>query len=111
MPNDPQDTQGWTQYQRMVLSELERHEEKQDTLQRELTDLRLLVASLKTELNQNTTSIKNLSDQIRSFEQNAASQQTDITLLKYKIGLVASAISTGVTLLSQVVMKLLEHGG
>lgn len=109
MSNEPPESQGWTQYQRMVLSELERHEEKQDTFQRDLTDLRLLVASLKTELNQNTSSIKNLSDQIRNFEQNAANQQTDITLLKYKIGLVASAISTGVTLLSQVVMKLLEH--
>jgi chromosome segregation ATPase len=109
MSQDSQESQSWTQYQRMVLSELERHEEKQDTFQRDLTDLRLLVASLKTELNQNTSSIKNLSDQIRNFEQNAANQQTDITLLKYKIGLVASAISTGVTLLSQVVMKLLEH--
>ncbi len=109
MSNEPPESQGWAQYQRMVLSELERDEEKQDTFQRDLTDLRLLVASLKTELNHNTSSIKNLSDQIRNFEQNAENQQTDITLLKYKIGLVASAISTGATLLSQVVMKLLEH--
>jgi predicted nucleic acid-binding Zn-ribbon protein len=93
----------------MVLSELERHEEKQDHLQKDLVELRLLVAKIATELNQNTTSIQDLVKQIRSSEQSSAGIQTDITLLKYKIGVVASAISTGLTLLVQVGMKYLEH--
>lgn len=101
----------WTSYQKMVLSELERHEEKQDQHQRDLTDLRLLVSSMSAVLTQNTESIKDLTKQLKTFEQNAANQATDITLLKYKIGLVASAISTAITFLVQIGMKYLEKAG
>lgn len=109
MPTDDSNPNSWTTYQKMVLSELERHEEKQDHLQRDLVELRLLVAKIASELNQNTTSIQDLVKQIRSSEQNSAGIQSDITLLKYKIGVVASAISTGLTLLVQVSIKYLEH--
>lgn len=108
--SDQQAPDSWTNYQKMVLSELERHEEKQDQLSRDLTDLRLLVANMAAVLNQNTESIKDLSNQIKHFEQRAATQSTDITLLKYKIGVVASAISTALTLLVQIGMKWLESG-
>jgi hypothetical protein len=103
-----QDPESWTTYQRMVLSELERHEEKQDQLSRDLTDLRLLVANMSAVLNQTTDSIKELSKQIKQYEQSAATQATDITLIKYKIGIAASAISTALTFLVQIGMKWLE---
>ena len=126
--SDQQAPDSWTNYQKMVLSELERHEEKQDQLSmvlselerheekqdqlsRDLTDLRLLVANMSAVLNQNTESIKDLSKQIKHFEQSAATQATDITLIKYKIGVVASAISTALTFLVQIGMKWLEKGG
>jgi chromosome segregation ATPase len=101
----------WTHYQKMVLSELERHEEKQDQLSKDLTDLRLLVANMSAVLNQNAESIKELSKQIKHFEHSAATQATDITLIKYKIGVAASAISTALTFLVQIGMKWLEKGG
>jgi chromosome segregation ATPase len=109
--SDQQAPDSWTNYQKMVLSELERHEEKQDQLSRDLTDLRLLVANMSAVLNQNTESIKELSKQIKHFEKSAATQATDITLIKYKIGVVASAISTALTFLVQIGMKWLEKGG
>ena len=108
---DTQIPDSWTHYQKMVLSELERHEEKQDLLSRDLTDLRLLVANMSAVLNQNTESIKNLGKQIKEFEQRAATQATDITLIKYKIGIAASAISTALTFLVQLGMKWLEKTG
>lgn len=100
----------WTHYQKMVLSELERHEEKQDQLAKDLTDLRLLVANMAAVLNQNTESIKDLSRQIKHFEQKSTAQSTDITLIKYKIGVTASAIATALTFLVQIGMKWLEKG-
>jgi septal ring factor EnvC (AmiA/AmiB activator) len=108
---DPQTIDSWNRYQKMVLSELERHEEKQDQLSRDLTDLRLLVANMSAVLNQTTDSIKDLSKQIKHYEQSAATQATDITLIKYKIGVVASAISTALSFLVQIGMKWLEKGG
>lgn len=107
---DAAPTDNWTQYQKLVLSELERHEEKQDQLQKDLTDLRLLVANLSAVMAQNTETIKNLSHQLQTFEGKAASQASDITLLKYKIGLAASGISTLLTFVVQVGMKYLEKG-
>ena len=111
MPADLQAPDSWTNYQKLVLSELERHEEKQDKLSEELTALRLLVATMSTALTANTDTIKELSKQIKQFEQNAASQASDINLIKYKIGVVASAISTALTFLVQIGMKWLEKGG
>ncbi len=32
--------QGWTQYQKLVLSELERHDDRQGALEKELIDLK-----------------------------------------------------------------------
>jgi predicted nucleic acid-binding Zn-ribbon protein len=110
MPDTPI-PDSWTHYQKMVLSELERHEEKQDQLSRDLTDLRLLVANMAAVLNQNTESIKDLSKQIKQFEQSAVTQATDITLIKYKIGVAASIISTALTFLVQLGMKWLEKSG
>lgn len=107
---EQQNTDSWTAYQKMVLSELERHEEKQDQLGRDLTDLRLLVANMSAVLKQNTDSIKDLSAQIKQFEQSAALQASDITLIKYKIGLAASGISTAITFLVQIGMKWMEKG-
>lgn len=108
---DAQIPDSWTHYQKMVLSELERHEEKQDLQSRDLTDLRLLVANMSAVLNQNTESIKNLAKEIKEFEKRAATQATDITLIKYKIGIAASAISTALTFLVQLGMKWLEKPG
>ena len=107
---DIQAPDSWTSYQKLVLSELERHEEKQDKLSEDLTALRLLVATMSTALTANTDTIKELSKQIKEFEQNAASQASDINLIKYKIGVVASAISTALTFLVQIGMKWLEKG-
>jgi hypothetical protein len=107
---DIQAPDSWTSYQKLVLSELERHEEKQDKLSEDLTALRLLVATMSTALTANTETIKDLSKQIKLFEQNAASQASDINLIKYKIGVVASAISTALTFLVQIGMKWLEKG-
>jgi len=107
MPDTPI-PDSWTHYQKMVLSELERHEEKQDQLSKDLTDLRLLVANMSAVLNQNTESIKELSKQIKQFEQSSVTQATDITLIKYKIGVAASLISTALTFLVQLGMKWLE---
>jgi predicted nucleic acid-binding Zn-ribbon protein len=109
--SDQQITDSWNHYQKMVLSELERHEEKQDQLAKDLTDLRLLVANMAAVLKQNTESIQDLSKQIKHFEQSAASQATDITLIKYKIGVAASAISATLTFLIQIGMKWLEKSG
>lgn len=98
----------WTNYQKMVLSELERHEEKQDHLQRDLTDLRLLVANMAAVLKNNTESIEKLTSRIKDSELSSASQAYDISILKYKIGMAAAGISTILTFLAQFGMKLLE---
>lgn len=107
MPADP-NNDTWTTYQKMVLSELERHEEKQDHLQRDLTDLRVLVANMAAVIKQNTETIEKLSVQLKDFEKSAANQASDISLIKYKIGLGAAGISTVLTFLVQIGMKFIE---
>ena len=89
------------------MSELERHEEKQDHLQRDLTDLSL-VANMAAVLKHNTESIEKLTSRIKDSELSSASQAYDISILKYKIGMAAAGISTILTFLAQFGMKLLE---
>lgn len=98
----------WTRYGKLVLSELERHEEKQDHLVRDLTDLRLIVAKLSTELTATNKAIHDMTSQMKTVEKMNSDQQSDITLLKYKIGLISSAISTALTLGVQLVTKWIE---
>jgi hypothetical protein len=99
----------WTSYQKMVLSELERHEGKQDHLQRDFTDLRILFANMAAVIKQNTETIEKLAIQLKDFEKSSANQGSEISLIKYKIGIGAAGISTALTFVVQIGMKFLER--
>lgn len=110
-----QENHGWPAHQNLVLSELERHEGKQDKLQEALVALKMEVVSLRVEQTQKKDflinlceKIETLSAQLRESDKKYSEQEKDITLIKYKIGVFATAVSSGLTLIVQVIIKMLQ---
>lgn len=90
----------WTQYQKLVLAELERHDDRQSSFEKEIVELKLAQARLALELGTLNTNIRNLSIDLKDLaiefkKTNTAisTQQVDISALKIKMTIWCSAIS------------------
>lgn len=118
--DDIRDDSGWTRYQQLVLSELERHEQKLDLLEKEIVDLRLANQKLEHEIATNTSTVTKLLTKIESLEahlsakievlnQNREQVNSEVKLLKWKVGGAAGVIATVATVLFQLAVKYFLH--
>ena len=117
---DPRSDQGWTQYQKLVLAELERHDERQSALEKELIDLKLSQAKLTLELSNLVNAIKDLAmdfkDSIKDAKEvakEATEHRIDIRELKMKFGWICAGIGlisgAGGSSLLEFIMNLFGH--
>lgn len=76
---------GWTQYQKLVLAELERHDDKQEDFQKKLLELQLILARLETQLAQIHSSITNLSADNKALDKARETHNIDLKGIQGKI--------------------------
>lgn len=107
--NDPRMRNGWAEYQRLVLAELERHNKILIDLDRSLQDIRVQLALMKEE----NGKIKTIQQQISGLDQRMGKQETDDSITagidKYKkwiIGVIITIIISGIIPLITVILKL-----
>lgn len=98
---------GWTQYQKLVLSEIERHNARLDALQKELVNIKLKQSEISTELSSGAKAMQDLSSKIEKMINASNQQKTDIEVLKLKIYGVVTALCAATTFLTQWGGKIL----
>lgn len=95
----------WTQYQKLVLAELEGHDKRLDNLQKELTEIKIAQAETSAEVRSMTKSISESSIRIQEAINTVSGHKLDIAVLKLKIYGVVSALSAVVALSVQSLFK------
>ncbi len=96
---------GWTQYQKLVLSQLETHEKKQDILQKELNDQRLLIAGMIHDLRSNSDDVKEVLGEIKKAGDARGEQLQELNGLKWKVGAIITGISTVASIVFSAIIK------
>ena len=130
MATEPQ-TNGWTQYQKLVLAELERHEKQMENVKRDILEIKLAQNKLSNDINSLQKSLDQLNIHLKDAankqdEKNAAfdkkeeekdkaniEQRIDIHDLKLKFGWLAAGIGlisgVGGSGLVEFIMRIFGH--
>lgn len=109
---------GWTRYQQLVLNELQRHENKLDSVQKDAVTTQISITKLETELKNISEHLKTLIIETTALESSLNSKITilnkereelssDMKMVKWKIGAWATGLSTVLTVGAQLVIKFL----
>lgn len=109
---------GWTRYQQLVLNELQRHENKLDSVQKDAVATQISITKLETELKNISEHLKTLIIETTALESSLNSKITilnkereelssDMKMVKWKIGAWATGLSTVLTVGAQLVIKFL----
>lgn len=107
--NPGHNTNGWTEYQRLVLSELERHENKLNSLHTQLVELKIESSNIKVELANLSKLVKDLSDQLEETREKQFTNDLDVNKLKMSVRLMTTGISTVVSALAAALFKFFFH--
>lgn len=98
----------WTNYQKLVMAELTRHDAGIEEVKEQIMELRLELAKFTIELRQEAAGTATLAGRVSERERAANEANVDVTLLKYKIGMIATAVSAALTLAVELVIKYLS---
>ncbi len=79
-------TNGWAQYQRLVLAELQRHSELHQRHQEELANLRMMVERDLSDLRARTGAVERLEHRIEKTELSINGQTAQLSALNVKSG-------------------------
>lgn len=101
---------GWTQYQKLVLTELTRHEDKQEELQKSLLELQLAFARLETKLAQNHASITTLFADNKALDKARETHNIDLKAIQWKVTAFATGIAAGIAILTEILIKMFVKG-
>lgn len=102
---EDQSNKGWTQYQKLVLAELGRHDEKQEGLDRKIIEIQLSFAELKVQLAQNNAAINNLLAEIKILDKARENQNLNLKAIQWKITTFAAGASSIIAILTQILMN------
>lgn len=118
MPENEQTplSNGWTQYQRLVLTELERHDANQTSLQKDIAELRLNLAKLETQLaNGFATLQSNMSDikssgaktesDIKTLDKARETHNLHLSAVQWKITAFSTAVASVLAILIELFLK------
>lgn len=100
---DNNSTSGWTKYEKLILSELARHDNSQELLQNQIMNLQLSFAELKAQLAQNNTSITTLLAEIKGLDKARENQNLSLKALKWQI----TTFSAGAASLTAILVETL----
>ena len=111
---------GWTQYQKLVLTELERHELQLNNVKGDILEIKLAQNSIISDINNLHKSITELSNIIKenskdqkATDAKAEDQRVDIRELKLKFGWLCGLIGlisgAGGSTIAGIFTKLLNH--
>lgn len=109
--------QGWTQYQKLVLAELERHDTRQIATDKEVVELKLQhakltleVSTIKEKVIEMTSDNKDDTIDLRRARDEIMSQKLDINSLKIRLGMWCAAISVIGSGAVGAIFKFFLHG-
>jgi hypothetical protein len=90
---------GWTQYQKLVLSELERHEAQMDVIKKDIVEIKLTQRELSADMHALQKSLAELNNTLKDYaidrkitEKEYVKQQIDIKSLKLRFGFLCAII-------------------
>jgi chromosome segregation ATPase len=108
---------GWTKYQQLVLSELKRHEAKQEQIQQQIVTVQInqgkidvTLGTLQTELRRLSSLITTIEDDwVEKFDElDEARESTvlDVNKIKWKIGSWAAGFSVAAAAVFEILLTL-----
>jgi chromosome segregation ATPase len=92
-----------------VLNELQRHQDKLDSLENEITSLRLANVRLELEIKSNTDTLNKVLAELKQMEKLANEKAADLNLVKWKLGAWATGIAAIFGAIIQGVVKFFLH--
>jgi predicted transcriptional regulator len=116
---DPQGN-GWTQYQKLVLAELERHEHQMENVKQDILEIKIAQNKLASDMSALQKSIRDLSNTLKEkaeeqkeADKAAIEQRIDVRELKLKFGWLCALIGVvsgaGGSSLMEFIMHLFGH--
>lgn len=116
MPQQRENDQGWTQYQKLVLAELERHDDRQSVLEKDFMELKLHQAQSTLEMKNMASSIEKIAESIKNSVEEMKKtkgemldQKLDLNAIKLKFGFATFGISTLTSAIIVAAVKLWLH--
>lgn len=103
-------TNGWTQYQKLVLAELQRHDEKQKDFQEQVMKVHLSIVELKLQTKDILEKTTNLIQEIKELDKAREIHHFSLSALKWQITTFAAGAAAVVTILVEVGIKYLFKG-
>lgn len=94
----------WTQYQKLVLAELTRHDDKQEALDQKIIALQLSFAELKVQIANNNTAITSLLSEIKILDKARENQNLNLKAIQWKITTFAASASSILSVLIQILI-------
>jgi predicted nuclease with TOPRIM domain len=119
---DAPEDQGWTKYQQLVLTELERHDKKLSLLEGEVMSIRLSDQRLEMEIRHNTDTLNRmfnrfetvestLNEKITTLNTQRETINSEVNILKWKMYLISFFIAILATGLVNWLMKYILRIG
>jgi predicted nucleic acid-binding Zn-ribbon protein len=107
--DQPNSISTWTEYQQLVLNELQRHEAKLNAMAEEIVGLKLALARLEIELKGLNIQTVKASEQIKTIDLARETNNLNVRLLTYKLSFIVGSISGLFGILTQVAVKYFLH--
>lgn len=99
MSNTPPPSNGWTQYQKLVLAELERHDSQMENIKKDIVEIKLAQRELSSEMIALQNSITELNNTLKEHaverkaaDKEAVKQKIDLNGLKLRFGFLCAVI-------------------
>ena len=114
--NSGGDQGGWNQYQKLVISELERLNGRQDNFDKEIVDLKLMQSRVTLEITHLTGDLKDVSDSIKASvedlkktKEEIDKQKLSLNTINLKLGMFCFVVSTAAAAAIEMVIKFALH--
>jgi septal ring factor EnvC (AmiA/AmiB activator) len=106
---DQINSNGWTRYQNLVLSELERHDEQLNQLNKEIVETKMELTRLRSDIKSLEAQVGKLVDAIKISEKENSNLHLNISKLNWKAGGLITVLSSVVSIAGTALIKMLLH--
>lgn len=100
---------GWTQYQKLVLDMLNRHDRKMEEFGSQLIEQKLSLREVQVDLERNIEVVKELIAKLEETKKSQSENKLDLTKLQWKFGTLITIISTVIGWVGQAIVKMFLH--
>ena len=107
--NTPMNQNGWSEYEKLVLSQLQRHESQHTQANNAIVDLKLDLTELRADIKALEDNVAKLLAAVQKSEEEKTETQLSLMKLNWKTGSIVASISLFFSSIASAVMKYLLH--